>query len=88
MAATTAEPLQPVDPDAQRKGRSKTPRVKSGRRKSFELALERGSSQELLQAQPEGAKEQKGDFQVRLRISSSSMYQWSVHDAHVLLVGC
>lgn len=52
--------------DSKRKGqKAKAPRIKSERRKSFELALERGSSQELLQTQPEGAKEVKGDFQVR-----------------------
>ena len=53
--------------DQKRKGqKSKAPRPpKSERRKSFELALDRGSSQELLQTQPEGAKEVKGDFQVR-----------------------
>ena len=68
---------------------------KSERRKSFELALERGSSQELLQTQPEGTKEAKGDFQVtccspllsqrsRLRQSKSQRPAFKVTAASVM----
>ena len=50
----------PAAGDKARKSR----KPKTERRKSFELALERGSSQELMQSHPEGQKEIKNGYQV------------------------
>ncbi|KAK9802610.1 hypothetical protein WJX73_002049 [Symbiochloris irregularis] len=69
VPAVVAGPQLPGEVGAVKDGKShkskRGPRPeKTERYKSFELALERGSSQELLQTQPEGTKEAKGDFQV------------------------
>ena len=56
-------PSPDVDPKAEDKAH-KSRRPKTERRKSFELALERGSSQDLMQSHPEGQKEIKNGYQV------------------------
>ena len=52
-----------VEPQAGDKAQ-KSRKPKTERRKSFELALERRSSQELMQSHPEGQKEIKNGYQV------------------------
>ena len=75
VAARAVDNQQKLLNDQERaaKSRTRAPRIKSERRKSFELALSRGHSQELLQTQPEGAKEVKGDFQVRSKLDKQNL---------------